>query len=91
MNGHEFFQHTDGGFYRFSTISKSTVDQSEWVIYEHVWPFEAQTWHRPLEEWASRFTPVDLRVISEASMKDRVLAQAEILHKRQIRKAKEEK
>lgn len=54
----ELFKHTDGGFYQLYYVSASTVDQSLWVVYEHVWPFESKVWHRPLDEWKSRFTQV---------------------------------
>lgn len=87
----QYFQHTDGGFYKLKEISTSTVDQSKWVIYEHVWPFETKTWNRPLLEWSSRFTLVDVHEVIYAMLKDRVLAQAEIIHKRKARKAREGK
>lgn len=55
----EMFIHTDGGYYRFYSLAKSTQDQSPQVIYEHVWPFEPSVWSRPLDEWNSRFTKVE--------------------------------
>ena len=55
----EMFIHTDGGYYRFYALAKSTQDQSPQVIYEHVWPFEPGVWSRPLDEWNSRFTKVE--------------------------------
>jgi hypothetical protein len=88
MTPDQFFQHTDGGFYRFKEFSTSTVDQSTWVIYEHVWPFETKTWHRPLAEWESRFTPVSATVIVEAVKGSREAAQEEIIRRRTERKAR---
>lgn len=85
------FQHTDGGFYERKGLSTSTVDQSTWVVYEHVWPFEVKLWHRPLAEWESRFTPVSSDVVVASMARDRALVQAEIIHKRRVRKAKEGK
>lgn len=86
----KLFQHTDGGFYRYKGLSRCSVDQSTWVIYEHVWPYLPELlrpfWHRPLDEWQSRFTEVPEEALEEAMKKNRVLAQAEILHKRRLRK-----
>ena len=85
-----FFQHTDGGFYRVKELSTSTVDQSTWVIYEHVWPFEIRTWNRPLAEWESRFTQVNAGVMLQAiNDGNREAAQKEISRKRALRKAAE--
>ena len=33
-------------------IAKSTIDQSKWVVYVHVFPFQYETWIRPYDEWA---------------------------------------
>lgn len=89
MSG-KLFQHTDGGFYRFRGLSRSTVDQSMCVVYEHVWPFlpdaEHTFWHRPITEWTSRFTEVTEADLENAMKQDRLLAQAEIIRKRRLRK-----
>jgi hypothetical protein len=51
-----FYLHQDGGVYRIMTLAKNAEDQSLSVVYAHVWPFNPSVWHRPLHEWASRFT-----------------------------------
>jgi hypothetical protein len=89
MSSVQFFQHTDGGLYRLKELSTSTVDKSTWVVYEHVWPFEPSTWHRPLAEWESRFTQVSATVIVEAVKGNREAAQEEITRKREARKSAE--
>lgn len=46
-----YYQHRYGGIYMVQDIATSTVDQSQWVVYVHVYPFEYQTWVRPYDEW----------------------------------------
>ncbi len=46
-----YYQHRYGGIYCVSDIATSTVDQSKWVVYNHVYPFEYATWVRPYNEW----------------------------------------
>lgn len=46
-----YYQHRYGGIYHVSDISFSTVDQSKWVVYAHVFPFEYKVWHRPYDEF----------------------------------------
>ena len=56
----QYYKHQDGGLYFVLKIGKSTVDQSEHVVYVHVFPFEMEVWIRPLEEWThKRFTILD--------------------------------
>lgn len=53
------YQHQDGGIYRYLHSAKSSEDQAELYIYEHLWPFDAgQVWARPAHEWGSRFTRI---------------------------------
>lgn len=54
----QLFRHTDGGYYRYLTQVLSSEDHSPQVVYEHVWPFEINTWVRPLSEWVPRFAHV---------------------------------
>lgn len=49
----QYYRHQDGGLYWVRQIAKSTVDQSEHVVYDHVFPFEKATWIRPLDEWTT--------------------------------------
>ena len=55
----QFYMHRDGGIYVTLHVSSSTVDQSQHVVYRHVFPFEVKIWHRPIEEWdENRFTKI---------------------------------
>lgn len=59
-----YYVHKYGGIYKTLCLSTSAIDQSLWVIYRHVYPFEELVCHRPLEQWTSdRFVEID-----EASM-----------------------
>lgn len=53
IKSNTYYQHRYGGIYRVDEpfLSKSTVDQSEWVVYTHFYPFEQTCWHRPVEEF----------------------------------------
>ena len=84
LEPYTYYQHRYGGLYqtqRFVT-SKSTVDQSEWVAYMHVWPFEVAMWHRPIEEFTDgRFREltdseafVIMRTTEEAEFKEIIAA-----------------
>ncbi|MEY2953296.1 MAG: hypothetical protein RLZZ401_1383 [Pseudomonadota bacterium] len=82
-----YYSHTDGGIYEVINMARDSRDGSPVVIYNHVWPFEAGTWVRPLTEWASRFTPVTADKVALAKHEDRALLQATITAERAKRKA----
>lgn len=46
-----YYQHRYGGLYRVQDIATSTVDNTAWVVYMHVYPFEFKTFIRPYDEW----------------------------------------
>jgi hypothetical protein len=55
-----YYQHRYGGLYIVKDIATSTVDKSKWVVYNHVYPFDYQTWIRPYDEWCDgRFRQLD--------------------------------
>lgn len=55
VNAH--YLHVDGGVYKVLSIGVSTVDQTQQVTYQHLYPFKQQVWVRPLDEWVdTRFT-----------------------------------
>ena len=61
-NASPYFQHQDGGIYRYEGTAVSSVDGSEWVIYKHIWPFEPKRYIRPIAEWDSpRFRRLSIR------------------------------
>ena len=75
-----YYQHRYGGLYKVWDISESTVDNSKWVVYHHVYPFEYKTWHRPYDEWAEegRFREITGKEYDEFLKRDRVEFQIEI-------------
>lgn len=83
-----FYQHIDGGLYLTKSLSTSSVDKSQWIVYDHVWPFEMKLWHRPLEEWTpERFREVDYAEATTIATGDKERAQLEIAARREARKS----
>lgn len=81
-----YYRHTDGGLYQIVGMVRDSRDGSDAVLYEHVWPFEAGRWTRPLPEWASRFTRVRAEDVAETQRGDRAADQARISAARRARK-----
>lgn len=82
-----FYQHKDGGVYFTTDVSSSTVDQSRWVVYLHLFPFEQKTWHRPIAEWTpDRFRKLTPEEADEIMEKDRDAFAAEITARKNTRK-----
>jgi len=77
----KYYQHRYGGIYEMKHTSLSTVDQTEWIVYQHIYPFEQKIWHRPSSEFFDgRFREIsldELDVIIENNG-DRVKFQEEI-------------
>jgi len=61
-----YYQHRYGGLYLVKDVSTSTVDKTRWVVYEHIYPFERDTWHCPYEE----FSDGRFRLITEEECMD---------------------
>jgi hypothetical protein len=54
-------------------IAKSTIDQSMWVVYTHVFPFEYATWIRPFDEWTDgRFRKITSEEYEELLKCDKI-------------------
>ncbi|HDR9103731.1 TPA: DUF1653 domain-containing protein [Burkholderia vietnamiensis] len=86
----QLVRHQDGGIYRFHSRARHTDDQTELVIYEHVWPFVAgQMWARPAHEWPSRFAPITSEDLRDAQKQPRVEAQASVTKAKATRRAEE--
>lgn len=83
----QLFRHTDGGLYRFTGTARDSRDTAPLYLYEHLWPFEAQMWARPADEWASRFTPISDKEVADAMKGDRSAAQAQVRQAKQARRA----
>lgn len=82
-----YVQHRDGGLYRVKAHGKSTVDGSEVVIYEHIYPFEQSIWVRPMAEWTvDRFKPVSLDERYKIEGIARATLQAQITEAKRARK-----
>ena len=67
----QHYLHQDGGLYVVLHVAKNADDLSESVVYQHLWPFEEQVWHRPLQEWAPRFVPITEWRAKEIAAQDR--------------------
>jgi len=82
-----YYQHRYGGLYIVNGIATSTVDKSKWVVYNHVYPFEYQTWIRPHDEWCDgRFRKLEPGEYDEFLKKDRLEFQLEIARARGLAK-----
>lgn len=74
-----YYQHRYGGLYIVTDVATSSVDKSKWVVYNHVYPFEYETWIRPYDEWCDgRFRQLEPSEYSELIKKDRTEFQIEI-------------
>jgi hypothetical protein len=74
-----YYQHRYGGLYIVSSIATSTVDKSKWVVYNHCYPFDYETWIRPYDEWCDgRFRELAPGEYSELIKTDRIAMQEEI-------------
>lgn len=86
----QYYRHVDGGLYFVTGISKSTVDLSEHVSYVHVYPFDMDLWHRPIDEWTTeRFTLIDHVEAGTMLKSDRDLMRATISENKARRRASE--
>lgn len=85
----QLFRHTDGGYYRFLLSAYSSVDQSEKVVYQHVWPFPESIWERPVLEFSSKFSPITEPELASAMAKPREQVQKEIADAKASRRARE--
>ena len=83
-----FFQHTDGGLYRFVNYARSADTGGNLVVYEHVWPFEPGIWVRDRAEFEARFAQIDAAAVQERMRGDRAFAQAAVSSAKAARRAK---
>lgn len=80
----EYYQHRYGGVYLCYGLGLSTVDKSEHVVYQHVYPFEPGIWIRPASEWTEdRFKLLTLYEMGTLLGKDRNAFQAEITYNKE--------
>lgn len=84
-----FYQHKYGGIYQCKhSCVLSTVDQTEWIVYTHVWPFDVITWIRPKTQWEEegRFREVAGTELMELFARDREMFQNEIFETKRLAK-----
>jgi hypothetical protein len=88
-----FYRHKYGGIYQTNAeIATSTVDETKWVVYSHVWPFKYETYIRPLEEFMDgRFVELTPFQVREVFVGDRDECQQEIIKANEIVKDSEDK
>lgn len=80
-------QHRDGGLYTILYQGTSTVDQSEQVVYIHLFPFEQKVWIRPRSEWTDdRFRLLPPEEARELLKRDPEEFKAEITARKAARK-----
>lgn len=80
-------QHRDGGLYSILYRGTSTVDQSEHIVYVHLFPFDQKIWIRPLDEWTEdRFKALTQEEAEALLAKDREAFKAEITANKAARK-----
>ena len=87
----KYFRHIDGGLYRFVAHARSADDESDVVVYEHLWPFDQSVWVRNRAEFESRFAPTDELTVKRAMKQDRTEAQARVNAAKTERRAKKPK
>jgi hypothetical protein len=75
----QLYQHRYGGLYIVDSIATHTENKERLVIYTHLYPFDEDTWARPIEEWTEeRFREITGKEYSELTKKDRLEFQIEI-------------
>lgn len=86
INRYKFYRHRYGGIYKIEhAISMNVEDQSEWVVYTHVWPFDMKTYHRRVSEFIDgRFKEIDALEYQIMISKDQREAQAEITSAKEV-------
>jgi hypothetical protein len=84
-----YYRHQDGGYYLVLNTARSSEDQSEQVVYLHIWPFDLGVWVRPMKEWASRFSQVPESECALALAGDRATAQERVISAKAARRARQ--
>jgi hypothetical protein len=74
----QLLQHIDGGFYRYQETVYSAEDTSQKVVYKHVYPFTVAKWERELNEFISKFTPIEEEVLTQAKKLGKKATQEQI-------------
>ncbi|MBV1776492.1 DUF1653 domain-containing protein [Burkholderiaceae bacterium DAT-1] len=86
-----FFRHIDGGYYRYVSLARHADDQSDVVVYEHLWPFNPGVWVRAAAEFHSRFTEISAEQVDQALKGNREAAQEAVNQAKRERRIREGK
>ena len=74
-----FFRHKYGGLYRLESLAKDSATGDDFVIYDHVFPFDEERWVRPKAEFFDgRFTMVTVAEVTKIMQQDPLLMAASI-------------
>jgi hypothetical protein len=84
-----YYQHMDGGVYRFISHAKSAEDGEVLAVYEHLYPFEKSIWVRDSNQFFLRFAPITVDDVMEILKKDKLEFQGEIETNKRQRRARE--
>ncbi|MBB5016932.1 hypothetical protein HNQ59_000194 [Chitinivorax tropicus] len=84
-----YFQHIDGGLYRFITEARHADNAQPVIVYEHLWPFEPGIWVRNAVEFQQRFTPIDAAIVQAQMQGNRQAAQQTVTAAKAARRARQ--
>jgi hypothetical protein len=87
----QYFQHIDGGLYRFVAYARSADDAGDVVVYEHLWPFDAGLWVRKRSEFEARFSPIGEITVKHAASQNRAEAQERVNAAKALRRSAEKR
>lgn len=75
----QIYQHRYGGLYVVDDVATHTGNKERLVIYTHLFPFEHQSWARPIDEWTEeRFKPITGKEYTDLSLVDPEKAKLDI-------------
>jgi hypothetical protein len=75
----QIYQHRYGGLYIVDSVATHTTTKERLVVYTHLYPFESETYVRPLDEWTEdRFRLISGYDYVELSRKDKEQFKIEI-------------
>ena len=76
----QFYQHRHGGLYFVESVATHTTSKERLVVYSHLYPFDVETYARPISEWTEeRFrevthgTAMDLMNRNEEQFREEIL------------------
>ena len=73
-----YYKHKYGGIYRFITEGMNVDTKLNMVVYEHVFPFDRETYISNKTEFETNFRVIDYSQICTELSKDKIAFQLEI-------------